>query len=315
MRRLKINSRSILWAMSSLLAVSLAASTARDSGAPAGHHLPWREAGLTARQAAAHLLDRFAFGARPGEVDRVAAMEPDAWFEHQLAADFPEARVPAKLAPLHSLAMTSEQYLSTYPPRAVIYREAVAAGVVESKRGAGAKGVDKRAEGAGPAGAADLTGLDRPEIKEQLLEFARRKGYRTEKEAIGELVSQKVYRAVCARNQLQEVMTDFWFNHFNVALTKNRSRPFVMSYEARRDPASAGGFASFSRRLPNIPPCCSTSTTRSRRRTPGRALRWRGMSSASGTRAGCSAGFAGAVSTRACVDSTPSRKRARSPRA
>ena len=35
---------------------------------------PWRRAGLTDRQAAAHLLDRFTFGARPGEVERVAAM-------------------------------------------------------------------------------------------------------------------------------------------------------------------------------------------------------------------------------------------------
>jgi len=38
-------------------------------------------------------------------------------------------------------------------------------------------------------------------------------------------------RAVESENQLEEVMTDFWFNHFNVSLTDNKARPFLLSYE------------------------------------------------------------------------------------
>jgi hypothetical protein len=38
--------------------------------APA-YKFPWRQAGLTERQAAAHLLSRFTYGATPGQVDVV----------------------------------------------------------------------------------------------------------------------------------------------------------------------------------------------------------------------------------------------------
>ena len=42
---------------------------------------------------------------------------------------------------------------------------------------------------------------------------------------------QKLTRAVESENQLPEVMTDFWFNHFNVSLTDNKARPYLLPYE------------------------------------------------------------------------------------
>ncbi|HJQ23193.1 MAG TPA: DUF1800 domain-containing protein, partial [Blastocatellia bacterium] len=47
----------------------------------------------------------------------------------------------------------------------------------------------------------------------------------------GELVQQKLVRAVASRRQLQEVMTDFWFNHFNVFAQKDADQWYVSSYE------------------------------------------------------------------------------------
>ena len=44
-------------------------------------------------------------------------------------------------------------------------------------------------------------------------------------------MTQKLVRAVESENQLEEVMTDFWYNHFNVSLTDNKARPFLLSYE------------------------------------------------------------------------------------
>ena len=38
-------------------------------------NMPYRELGVTERQAAAHLLDRFTFGPRIGDVDRVVEMD------------------------------------------------------------------------------------------------------------------------------------------------------------------------------------------------------------------------------------------------
>jgi len=47
----------------------------------------------------------------------------------------------------------------------------------------------------------------------------------------GELQSAKIIRAVYSDRQLEEVLTDFWFNHFNVYMGKGADRYLVTSYE------------------------------------------------------------------------------------
>jgi uncharacterized protein (DUF1800 family) len=46
-----------------------------------------------------------------------------------------------------------------------------------------------------------------------------------------ELVEAKMLRAIYSERQLDEVMTDFWFNHFNVYSGKGVDRYFLPSYE------------------------------------------------------------------------------------
>jgi uncharacterized protein (DUF1800 family) len=46
-----------------------------------------------------------------------------------------------------------------------------------------------------------------------------------------ELVEGKLLRAIYSNRQLQEVMTDFWFNHFNVFIGKGADRYLLTSYE------------------------------------------------------------------------------------
>jgi uncharacterized protein (DUF1800 family) len=46
-----------------------------------------------------------------------------------------------------------------------------------------------------------------------------------------ELVEGKLLRAIYSDRQLQEVMTDFWFNHFNVFLGKGADHYLLTSYE------------------------------------------------------------------------------------
>ena len=46
-----------------------------------------------------------------------------------------------------------------------------------------------------------------------------------------ELSEQKLLRAVYSERQLQEVLTDFWFNHFNVDARKGRDRFLLTEYE------------------------------------------------------------------------------------
>jgi uncharacterized protein (DUF1800 family) len=193
-------------------------------------HMPWKEAGLTERQAAAQLLSRFAYGPRPGDVDKVVAMGLDRWFEQQLKGDLPDAQVAERLRPYPALAMSNEEVFHRYPTNGMILAEMRRDGLLPGKK-AGAGANTANTANTAEAIAADLAGLDKQEIKQKARAFARDKGYRPEKELLGQVMTQKLVRAVYSENQLAEVMTDFWFNHFNVSLTNNKVRPYLLSYE------------------------------------------------------------------------------------
>jgi uncharacterized protein (DUF1800 family) len=237
-----------------------AAETRRPEARRPGLVMPWKEAGLTERQAAAHLLNRFAFGPRPGEIDQVVATGLDRWFERQLAAGIPDPNLEARLRDLPALAMAETDMVRIYRNPGQILAEARRVGVITQEELVAAKGdkilqrlYEQQAEKPGaddatmatpattatpataaPAGAgadADAGTTVRPEVRARLLELARQRGYRPERQLQQQLLAQKLLRAAEAQNQLQEVMTDFWFNHFNVSVTNGQARPYVLAYE------------------------------------------------------------------------------------
>jgi uncharacterized protein (DUF1800 family) len=185
---------------------------------PLAVHMPWKQAGLTEKQAAAHLLNRFAFGPRSGEVDAVVKMGLDRWLERQLGADLPDGKVQEDLRALPALGMSTAQILDTYPPVGLVLVQAKQAGIIPDDV---RKGDLKKKENE----------AQRSALKEKVVAFAATKGYRPQKELLGQLMTQKLVRAIESANQLEEVMTDFWYNHFNVSLTDNKARPFLLSYE------------------------------------------------------------------------------------
>lgn len=211
---------------SATLLLALSLGTLRTSAGELA--LPWSEAGLSERQAAAHLLDRFAFGARPGEVDQVVEMGLEAWLEQQLAADLPDPVVEARLEGFHTLGMSAIELKRTYPIFFRIRRQAEQAGVISSSRVPvpGSEAPSGMAAGQ----TAGSSRLNRAEMR-KIFEFADNRGYRPLPELTDELTSQKLYRALYSENQLREVLTDFWFNHFNVSITDTDARPYVVAYE------------------------------------------------------------------------------------
>ena len=52
---------------------------------------PYKKAGLTDREAAAHIVSRFSFGVKPGQIDAVSKHGVEEWFKDQLAAAFAES--------------------------------------------------------------------------------------------------------------------------------------------------------------------------------------------------------------------------------
>ncbi len=192
------------------VAMAAAAATATFSTP----RFPWRDAGLTERQAAAHLLDRFTFGPRPGDVDRVVAMGLETWFRRQLDGGFPERRLQAKLEPLAAVHLTAEEIRATYPGLGQLLAEAQLAGSLPDD-------VDR----------AEMEAAERAELRRDLVEFARQRGYRSERQLLAELLAQKLYRTVYAENQVREVLTEFWLNHFHVSLADRQARAHILAYE------------------------------------------------------------------------------------
>jgi uncharacterized protein (DUF1800 family) len=89
--------------------------------------------------------------------------------------------------------------------------------------------------------------LDKPEYRQQLKQLMDAQGYKFPQELQRQLINQKIVRAAYGNNQLQEVLTDFWFNHFNVSLTKNQCQQFVLPYE--RDAIRPNVLSSFGKLL------------------------------------------------------------------
>ncbi len=82
--------------------------------------------------------------------------------------------------------------------------------------------------GAGANGAAGTSAADDPNAPRtpEEMQIARKM-----REPLVELSEQKIIRAAYSDRQLEEVMTDFWFNHFNVFAGKGPEQEYLTAYE------------------------------------------------------------------------------------
>jgi len=280
-----------------------------------------------------HALNRFTFGVRPGDVDRVRAMGLDKWFDQQLHPDkIDDSAMETRLAPFRTLGMSTRDMVENFPPpqilRAVengrmsmpsdpakraIYQSRIAAlQENQQKKQETAAAGNNQAPAAndkdsGPdmkdmksdtdtAAAAKTDAPADPDAKltpeqrrerlnrreaamyadlssdsmlqmqpdqryksilamspQERLDLARDyrgpramqliEGMKPEQQETiqaimnpqavvgGELSEAKLLRAFYSERQLDEVMTDFWYNHFNVFINKGPDRYMITAYE------------------------------------------------------------------------------------
>ncbi len=254
---------------------------------------------LTPRERVVQLLDRFTYGPRPGEVDRVLALGGDKWLEQQLNPDgIGDGALQRRLNDFPTLGMSPSQVILVFPDRGQIgpvadgkstypadplmkgvYEVQVAKALKEreQKKAAGAappteltdaeKAAKKKADQAAAAGIfgdifalpkaqrmaailalpvddrivltanGNLTGDQRnllfadfnPRERETFQAMA---GQVSSSGNIGgELAQGRVLRDILTERQLQAVMTNFWFNHFNVFQPKDSDQWYTTSYE------------------------------------------------------------------------------------
>ena len=149
-------------------------------------------------QAVLHVLNRIGFGPRPGDVEKVRAAGVSAYIEQQLHPErISEPDMSRRLADLPTLEMSSRAIADQYEKPAIAARRA---------------NQNQNANGNG-----------QPPMPGPMQQRANR--------VLVELSEQKVLRATYSERQLQEVLTDFWFNHFNVDARKGPERFMLTEYE------------------------------------------------------------------------------------
>lgn len=169
----------------------------------------YKQAGLTDKEAAAHLLNRFTYGPGAGDIEEVVRAGLENWFEQQLDAKHPDLALKKKLSGYDAINLSNEQVVNQYPAGGQLRRMAEKEGVITR----------------------DTSLESRKLYRSQIQAYMKQKGYRPQQELFRQFISQKILRATYTENQLQELLTDFWFNHFNVSLNKNQCAEFVPAYE------------------------------------------------------------------------------------
>jgi uncharacterized protein (DUF1800 family) len=163
-----------------------------------------------------HVLNRLGYGPRPGELDEVRQTGLYRWIVLQLHPErIPDEACEKRLAEL-PLARASATALATmYGRRDPAERKAYSEKIRR---------------------VADLRKMEKPprdELNRLQKEIRDYRKMTDRNQPLYQLLSAKVIRAVESERQLQQVMADFWFNHFNVFGRKGQTPLLIPEYEER----------------------------------------------------------------------------------
>ncbi len=172
---------------------------------------------LSQQQKALHVLNRLGYGARPGDIERVKAIGIQKYIEHQLdPSSIDDSIAEGKAANLEVFKMTTAQVFTKYPNPAELLR---------MLEGNGTNAANQ------PRNPEEMNDKERRERQQKIQEYYRKYDLRPAGQLQPQIVANRVLRAVYSERQLQEVMVDFWQNHFNVFAGKAAVRWFIPSYE------------------------------------------------------------------------------------
>src|SRR5215217_4219160 len=191
---------------------------------------------LTEEQRIIHVLNRLGFGARPGDVARVKAMGLEKYIELQLHPEqIADSAAETKLRELSVLNMTTAELYEKYPQPGQLLRQLQARGMMPEEMSDQAKN-NQNTPPANP--------LDNEKNRKVIEEYYRDNGLQRPQRIIAELQASRILRAVYSERQLQEVMVDFWTNHFNIFANKGADRWLLPAYD--RDTIRPNAFGKFS---------------------------------------------------------------------
>ncbi|MFZ0636440.1 MAG: DUF1800 domain-containing protein, partial [Candidatus Acidiferrales bacterium] len=171
---------------------------------------------LTEDEAILHALNRLAYGPQPGEVEMVRKLGLEKWIDRQLHPDsIDDPALDARLEQYPTLKMSPKKLLAEYPqPQQAAKQEGVTKEQYEQQIRGRARDAVMKVDESGPNAAAER-------------QLAKIQG---PQRIVAELSMAKLDRAIYSQRQLEAVMEDFWFNHFNVFANKEADKWLLTSY-------------------------------------------------------------------------------------
>ena len=211
---------------------------------------------LTEEQRIIHVLNRLGFGARPGDVERVKAMGVEKYIEQQLNPEkITDTVAENKVRDLSVLNMPTAELYQKYPQPGQLLRQLQARGMLpadvqEARENRVKGGANSTPQEMSPDPAKNnqnqppANPLDNEKYRAVIQEYYRENGLQRPQRIIDELQASRILRAVYSERQLQEVMVDFWTNHFNVFAGKGADRWLLPAYD--RDTIRPNALGKFS---------------------------------------------------------------------
>ncbi len=225
---------------------------------------------LVDEQRIVHVLNRLGFGARPGDVARVQAMGLENYINQQLNPEkISDALAENKVKDLASLNMTTAELYEKFPQPGQLLKQLQARGVLPADLAAAR---DNRPKGGANTATANMpksddsmdmksenadgakktaavpndtaNPLDNEKYRQAIREYYLQNGLQPPQRITAELQASRLLRAVYSERQLQEVMVDFWTNHFNVFAGKGADRWLLPAYD--RDTIRPAAMSKFS---------------------------------------------------------------------
>ncbi len=214
---------------------------------------------LSTDEAIFHALNRLAYGPRPGDVDLIRQMGLAKWIDQQLnPASIDDSAMEARLEPYPTLTMSTQELLKQYPnPVQAAKKEGVTPEAFKAQQSAQqnadaaitamAKEMDsgdkdqpaatmtaandtpspmKNPPTRGAAAGRNALSVDPNVVPRAISDDSKRPA-----RVVEELSMAKMTRSIYSQRQLQQVMDDFWFNHFNVYANKGEVKWYLTSYE------------------------------------------------------------------------------------
>ena len=228
------------------------ATNKKEKPDPSLKNLPITE--LSADEAIQHALNRLAYGPRPGDVERIKQMGLAKWIDQQLNPNsIDDKTVEARLENYPTLRMSTTKLLAEYPqPKQVVKKEGLTAQELrqEMAQERRASAVQQANVGTNEGDGGSMKDDPSPMKQESGNQATRGEGggnklsvdpnavpraiaddSKRPQRVVEELAMAKVTRAIYSERQLQQVMDDFWFNHFNVFAQKGEVKWYLTSYE------------------------------------------------------------------------------------